>query len=276
MGVTSTAPSSGDQSKVSLKVDDGPVSSCTRRVAGSPRSATPPIPGLPPAPLTRPRSPIPAREPHRNLEWQFTVGTFEAIGTDLWTAPGTGDSTKPGLAARVWQIDQLGTVGLLNYVRRAEQELAGIIGPNVADMTTAVDGAFNVNLVNWNQDYATAEIGNFQTSTTPSRPDAPIPGIPGTGNTTYNTDNIAAELIAYIELPAAGFYQMGVNSDDGFRVALGDTPPANTLALVVNAHPRPRAATIQPWPPQPQPSHSPLPSAPSWCTWTRLTDAPSR
>ncbi|HOY60471.1 MAG TPA: hypothetical protein PK640_20320, partial [Verrucomicrobiota bacterium] len=71
----------------------------------------------------------------------------------------------------------------------------------------------------------------------PSRPDAPIPGIPGTGNTAYNTDNIAAEVIAYLEFPAAGFYQMGVNSDDGFRVNVGDTAPANNLALVVSGAP---------------------------------------
>ncbi|HRZ35284.1 MAG TPA: hypothetical protein P5534_02860 [Candidatus Paceibacterota bacterium] len=227
-----------DQSKVSLKVDDAPVSftfAKTGRLSdvsfvpdpyfevGSTHKATLTYPGEGTAQET--------------LEWQFTVGTFEAVGTDLWTAPGTGDSTKPGLKARVWQIDQLGTVGLLNYVRRAEQELAGIIGPNVADMTTAVDGAFNVDLVNWNQDHATAEIGSFQTGSTPSRPDKPIPGIPGTGNTTYNTDNIAAEVIAYLEFPAAGFYQMGVNSDDGFRVNVGDTPPANNLSLVVSGAP---------------------------------------
>lgn len=227
-----------DQSKVSLKVDDTPVSVAFAKngrlsdvsyvpdpwfQAGSTHKATLIYPGEGAAQET--------------LEWQFTIGTFEEVGTDLWTAPGTGDSTKPGFKARVWQIDQLGTVGLLNYVWRAEQELAGIIGPNVADLTTAVEGVFNVDLVNWNQDHATTQIGNFQTGSTPSRPDAPIPGIPGTGNTAYNTDNIAAEIIAYLEFPAAGFYQMGVNSDDGFRVSVGDTPPANNLALVVSGAP---------------------------------------
>lgn len=227
-----------DQSKVSLKVDDAPVSFAFTKTGRLSEVSYAPDPWFAVGSTHKATLTYPGEgAAQETLEWQFTIGEFGALATDLWTAPGTGDSTKPGLAARVWQIDQLGTVGLLTYVRRAEQELAGIIGPNVADMTTAVDGVFSVDLVNWNQDHATAQIGNFQTGSTPSKPDAPIPGIPGTGNATYNTDNIAAELIAYLELPAAGFYQMGVNSDDGFRVTLGDTSPANTLALVVSGPP---------------------------------------
>ncbi len=169
--------------------------------------------------------------------WSFTVATYSVISDCLWTAPGTGDASKPGLKARVWQIDQLGTVGLLNYVHRAEQELAGAIGPNVADLTEAVDGWFVCDMINWNAHLGEAEQGSFQTGSTPSRPDGFVPGIPGTGNAAYNTDNIAAEIITYIEFPTAGFYGMGVNSDDGFKVTVADTPPAHNLALVISGDP---------------------------------------
>ena len=47
-----------------------------------------------------------------------------------------------------------------------------------------------------------------------------IPGIPG-NSVGYPTDNIAAEVITYIEFPIPGYYTMGVNSDDGFKVTLG-------------------------------------------------------
>lgn len=161
------------------------------------------------------------------------VAAYYLLTEETWTAPGTGNANQPGFKARIWQVDQLGTVGLLNYARRAEQQLAGIIGENVIDTTGAVGGLFEFGTINWNQDFASAEIGNFQTSSTPSRPDEAVPGIPGIGNPTYNTDNVAAEIITYIEFPAAGMYTMGVNSDDGFRVTATDVPPANNLALVV-------------------------------------------
>ncbi|HRZ35532.1 MAG TPA: hypothetical protein P5534_04130 [Candidatus Paceibacterota bacterium] len=169
--------------------------------------------------------------------WTFTVATYTVLSDCLWTAPGTADTAKPGLKARVWQVDQLGTVGLLNYVHRAEQELAGVIGPNVADLTEAADGWFVCDMINWNAHLGEAEQGSFQTSSTPSRPDGFVPGIPGLGNASYNTDNIAAEIITYIEFPTAGFYGMGVNSDDGFKVTVADTPPKYNLSLMISGDP---------------------------------------
>ena len=221
-----------DQSKVSLKVDGAPVTftfvkngSATTVgyvpspsfIAGSSHQAVLTYPGEGGA--------------QEVLEWQFSIGTFPVISQDLWTAAGTVDTTKPGLKARVWQVDQPGSNSLVTRTHRAEQELAGIIGPNVADLTGATNGVFSIDMVNWNQDYATAEIGDFQTTSTPSRKDTAIPGIPGTG--TQPNDSIAAEIITYIDFATAGFYSMGVNSDDGFKVAVTDTPPTNNLALVV-------------------------------------------
>lgn len=164
-------------------------------------------------------------------EWSFTVATYTVLSEDVWTAPGTGDATKPGFKARVYQVDQLGTTGTPNRIYRAEQELAGVIGPNVADLSAATDGWFITDLINWDQDLAGN--GNFGAA----KYETAIPGIPGTGNASYNTDNIAAEIITYIEFPAPGFYGMGVNSDDGFKVTLTDTAPANNQALVITGNP---------------------------------------
>lgn len=141
--------------------------------------------------------------------------------------PGTGVSNQRGFKARIYQVDQAGTVGLQANFYRAEQELAGIIGPNVADLTGAVNGVFAADVINWNQD-APGPIGNFED-------DLPIPGIPGTGSQDYNTDNIAAEIITYVEFPSAGVYVMGVNSDDGFKVTLTDQPPASNGSVTVTS-----------------------------------------
>ncbi|MBM3878407.1 MAG: hypothetical protein FJ387_01615 [Verrucomicrobia bacterium] len=161
---------------------------------------------------------------------------------------GSADAAKPGFNARIYQVDpnNKATAELPNTVPRAEQELAGLVGPNVADLTGAVGGIFQVaGMINWNQEMQPlgnyTEIGSFQTTSNPSRPDEPIPGIPGLGVTTGRvTDNIAGELVTYVEFPAAGAYMMGVNSDDGFRVTATERPPANMGA--VRIHPPSAAA----------------------------------
>jgi hypothetical protein len=60
-------------------------------------------------------------------------------------------------------------------------------------------------------------------------PDRPIPGVPTAGG---NTDNIALESIAFVDLHA-GHHRWGIHSDDGFRLTLG-----------VNDNPRDRTARI--------------------------------
>jgi hypothetical protein len=169
-----------------------------------------------------------------------------SLPVSLASPLGSGDAAKPGFTARVYQANQDGATVSVNQTSRAEQELLGLLGPNVADLTGAVDGAFTIaGTINWNQEMGAggtgAEIGNFQSGSTPSRPDEPIPGIPGVGsNTARNTDNIAAEIITYAEFPQTGAYMMGVNSDDGFKVTATDQRPANVRA--VRVHPPSSAA----------------------------------
>ncbi|MFM8584483.1 MAG: PA domain-containing protein, partial [Planctomycetaceae bacterium] len=119
-----------------------------------------------------------------------------------------------------------------------EQQLAGLVDTNAADLTLASNGVFNPSgIINWNQDAGGAgDVGNFRADSTPAFPDDPIPGIPGIGSfVDRRTDNIAGELITYVEFPAAGVYSMGVNSDDGFSVTATDQPPADNLGLYVQA-----------------------------------------
>jgi hypothetical protein len=160
-----------------------------------------------------------------DYSWRFAVPNYSVLPEEAWSAANSVDSTKPGFKVRVHQIDQVGTTTLPNRITRAEQQLAGIIGPNVADLSLAQNGVFSVpTVINWNQDFD--DIGSFPN-------DTQIPGIPGNATPGRETDNIAAEIITYVVFPAAGYYRMGVNSDDGFKVTATDVPPANTGALVI-------------------------------------------
>jgi hypothetical protein len=182
------------------------------------------------------------------LSTAVSAATLQAIALPRDLMSPIGSANTPGFCARGCQADQgTKTIGLANSSCRAETQLAGFLTyleggsgavttANAADLTGAVNGVFTIpTVINWNQDYATAEIGNFQSTSTPSNPDQPIPGIPGLGTADHNTDNLAGEAITYVEFTAPGVYTMGVNSDDGFKVTASDTPPAHYSALEITA-----------------------------------------
>lgn len=175
--------------------------------------------------------------PGKYLAAALTPAQLDSFSLHNGSGLGTGNADKPGFKARIHQIDQAGGVTAATSIDRAEQQLAGLLGPNVADLSTAVDGIFNITgVINFNENPSGGEAGDFQSSSDPARPDANIPGIPGLGTATaHNLDNIAGEFITYVEFPTAGVYYMGVNSDDGFNVTATDTAPANYGALVVAA-----------------------------------------
>jgi hypothetical protein len=162
------------------------------------------------------------------LTTALIVPDYLVLPTAAWSSVDSVDTSKPGFTARVHQVEQFGSTELVNRIARAEQQLAGVIGPNVADLSAAQGGLFTIDsVINWNQDVP-SPIGNFGE-------DDPIPGIPGLGNEARNTDAIAAEIITYVVFPTTGLYRMGVNSDDGFSVTVADQPPAHNGALVVTA-----------------------------------------
>lgn len=151
------------------------------------------------------------------------------------TAAGSGTADKRGFKIRVNQVDESGGNAPANEVARAEQQLAGILGPNVADPATRET---TLDVINFNQEMNTGgngtEVGDFTSISDPSRPDAPIPGVPGSGNAAHNLDAIAAEILTYVDFPQAGVYYMGVNSDDGFAVTNSELPPVNNGAVVIH------------------------------------------
>ena len=92
-------------------------------------------------------------------------------------------------------------------------DAAGNPYPNKA--TTNTDGSYNyaqANVINYN--LQPGETGDFTNN------DQPFPGIPGVAG---STTTFALEGITYLYLPV-GYYVLGVNSDDGFRLTTSANP----------------------------------------------------
>jgi len=154
----------------------------------------------------------------RTENWHFLVGNYVLLTSDLKVTP---DTTKPGF---IWKVHQNNAFTATDN-DRAVKQLAGLLGPNLADPTAqgaAIPPAtapaepnlpltFEIETV-INLDQTGADNGEFN-------PNDQMPGIPGTGDA-GQTDGIAAEINTYVELPA-GKNTFIVNSDDGFRTTAG-------------------------------------------------------
>ncbi|PYM10770.1 MAG: hypothetical protein DME18_15625, partial [Verrucomicrobia bacterium] len=156
--------------------------------------------------------------------WSFTVENYATLTPGLARPAGTVDTASSGFSGTVHQArtDSL----LPNSIQRAEDELRGLLidpltGARYVNHAT-VTNFTDQDVINWNRDAGGLgnEIGNFRADSAPPFPDEPIPGIPG-DEASY--ENIAAELISYLDLPA-GLIRLGVNSDDNFRVASAVNP----------------------------------------------------
>jgi hypothetical protein len=151
------------------------------------------------------------------------IPTYRPLPASIATALGTG--AQPGMR---WSTHQIST-NRGNAIALAEQQLAGGLGPNTADLTGAVNGFFNIDFVNFEQGagaagrFQSGGEGNFAVA------DAAIPGIPD--GHLGGTDNIATECLTFVELPAAGLYAMVVNSDDGFQLSAGTTNNTRQIVL---------------------------------------------
>lgn len=176
--------------------------------------------------------------------WSFIAQTnVPVLPVDLATPVGTGDTNQPGFHVKVFQIwpasaDPSQTAGLVNANTWTEQQLLGLFGTNSADLSLAdTNGVFINPVINWSRDAEGlgAEQGNFRA---PAHPDQLIPGMPGIGGgnmTELGFGDIAAEIITYVEFPAAGYYRMGINSDDGFRMQASDVAGTNIGAVRIVA-----------------------------------------
>ena len=172
--------------------------------------------------------------------WNFITQTdVPVLPVNLATPVGTGDTNQPGFQVKIFQIwpasaDPSQTLGLVNASTWTEQQLLGLFGTNSADLSMAdTHGFFISSIINWNRDAEGlgAEQGNF---IAPAHPDQLIPGMPGIGGGNMSElgfGDIAAEIITYVEFPASGYYRMGINSDDGFRMQAADQAATNIGAV---------------------------------------------
>lgn len=131
------------------------------------------------------------------------------------------------------RVHQTSTRSLPTTVARAEQQLNGLHGANIADLTAATGGVFaETTVINYSQiaaDGSAEQNGAFSGNTTlPAErqiADNLIPGTPSAieptnPDNTYYTDNIAAEITTYLHFATPGVYVLTFNSDDGFRTTL--------------------------------------------------------
>jgi len=139
-----------------------------------------------------------------------------AIPPEYAMPAGSVDTNKPGFLARPYQVAD-SPAGNLAWT---EDQLAGLHGPNLADLSGAdTNGYYAVpTLVNWNIT-AGGVVDDFP-------PADSFPGI------SASTVNFAEEVLTYINFPAAGTYTLGVNSDDGFNLAAANLNPKDRFTAV--------------------------------------------
>lgn len=162
--------------------------------------------------------------------WPSDGQTQTTIPTFLRVTQGV-DTNAPGFLVRTYQIEGFDNQGLLRLV---ERQMAGDLGPNIANLDdpnytyNATTGYFELDgVVNFRHDAGDgADNGVFLG---PDYPDRPIPGLPGN---TYSSDQAGAEAIAFLDFPTANTYEMGVSSDDCFKITSWHNP-RDRFALVV-------------------------------------------
>jgi len=131
----------------------------------------------------------------------FRVGAYTTLPVSQALPVGSGVSTDSGFKVKIHQIQ----TNLTPSSVFAESILAGQRGDNVADLTIADENGYFTEptvtgTVNYDLNSAPLGLSTF-------------PGIPGL---TDSEENFVAEVLTYVEFPSAGFYQMGVRTDDGF------------------------------------------------------------
>jgi len=166
----------------------------------------------------------------KSYEWtaSFTVPEYPVIPAE-WALDSASD---PGMNVGIYQMD-VGRGG--NHVADAEQQWArGYIDPLTGEPyeNMAFVDTDEVDYVNWEQEGLdiddTPEDGpDHFNSALPA--DGPIPndfmpGLPGFSVVGDGVDNVTIQVTTYLYL-TKGYYKMGVNSDDGFRVSVAPGQP---------------------------------------------------
>jgi hypothetical protein len=144
----------------------------------------------------------------------FRVGGYQSIPPTLGLPVNAGVSDDLGFRVKTYQI----MTNLTASSTYAESILAGERGENVADLTiTDETGYFTeptiTGTINYDLNSAPLGLSTF-------------PGIPGI---TDSEENFVMEALTYLQFPSAGFYQMGVRTDDGFILYSGTEGDRITL-----------------------------------------------
>jgi hypothetical protein len=114
-----------------------------------------------------------------------------------------------------------------NSVRRAEEEMAGLLGPNDAAPSSAIEpGAINY-CINTN-----APEGGMVFPATARA----FPGVPQSAADEEQIDNFAYEFTTIIYFPEQGVYELAFNSDDGFRMTAGNPATDRFNALLIGQY----------------------------------------
>ena len=158
--------------------------------------------------------------------FHFTVASYLTLPGTLASPLGSEDTNQPGFKVRVFQVDALTDPSAVNFnlpdsSEFSEAVLAGLVGTNVADLSTANSGnTFN--------DTNVVQFANSSGNTPNFPAPAPFPGIPGLSST---ENNFVTEVITYVRFPVSGFYQMGINNNDDLRLS-AETTGWPTLQIV--------------------------------------------
>jgi hypothetical protein len=207
-----------DGSKITMKFNDAPVTPqfLPGDVTGHVQYEPPGL--LPPGSLNHIElTYVDKAGATHTIKYDFVVTQYPTLPASFAVAPGVVNTSSSGFKVRVNQV----APNQLNTIDRAERQIAGQLVdasgqplPNIADLTGAVNGVFDIpGVVNWDQDPSGAGSGFIV-------PDEKMPGIPGTQGT---DDNIAIEAITYLDLQP-GAYTFGVFADDGYKLTTGANP----------------------------------------------------
>lgn len=149
--------------------------------------------------------------------FQFTMARYLSLPAGLATPLGSEQANQPGFAMRVYQVDSLSSqdpapnqVDLPNSISFDEAILAGLVEPNVADLSQAASSnLFNIPTV-------IAFVNSVTTGPNFPNTDTEFPGLPSVDAAVE--DDFVDEIRTYVRFPAAGYYQMGVNNSDAFKL----------------------------------------------------------
>jgi hypothetical protein len=175
--------------------------------------------------------------------WNFKVQNYATVNVADKSSSG-GDPAKRGFSMKMVQASAGRTGG--NTAAAAENQLSGSSGqanvapPGPVDGRHILTGIINFSNENANNPAAGADvgIGNFEKNIYgagwpfPEFIDQAVPGLVSGGTGAAITrEQFTAEIFAWLEFPAAGYYRFGGNADDGFRVTVGTPGVANGTVL---------------------------------------------